>query len=309
MRIKRLIYIMITFTLLFTIACKTNIKDKKSNDIEFIEENKDYNLEEFKKLLNKEDNVNGILLYIEENIELVTNRDSDKMLLELENYLEENIDRIKEKMIKTDVNYELIELGGRELFFPENRVKEIENDELRELIKDSLNNNYKLINLEGEFYPIIDYEKLKKYNSYISDEIKEYIEIKSLDSEKPIAIDASLYISYSELVERILKTENYIKKYSKGQKHENMMEIYSRNLWIYLSGMDNSPIYDYETGQIYEEILESYREVENMEKKTTGYIVKKYLESIEKNNYIIDQSIKDKSVELVKEALNLLGKT
>lgn len=309
MRIKRLIYIMIIFILLFVISCKTNIKDKESKDIEIIEENKDYNSEEFKNLLNKKDNLNKILFYIEENIESVTNREADKMLLDLENYLENNIDRTKENMVKIDVNYELIKLGERELFFPEDRVIEIENNQLRELIKDSLNNNYKLINLEGDFYPIIDYKKLKKYNSYISNEMKEYIEIKSLDSEIPIAIDASLYISYSELVERILKIENYIKKYYKGQKYENMMEIYSTNLWIYLSGLDNSPIYDYETGEIHEEILENYREVEKMEKKITGYIVKEYLESIEKNNYIIDQSIKDESVELVKESLNLLEKS
>lgn len=311
-RKPKYIVIIVFILLLIFSGCekKTIEKDESLNEDKQLEqESKDYISKDFENVLEKENNLNEVVFYMDKNIGLVTNKEADKMFIALENYLKDSLNSIKEKMDKLDNNYELIGLAGDELFFPVDEISAIEDIELREWVEKITNNNYKLINLEGEFYPTIDYEKLKKYNKHITEEIKDYIEVKSLDSENPIAIDAALNISYSELGERILKTENYIRKYLKGQMHKDMMEIYRNKLWIYLSGLDNSPIYDYRTGEIDKDVLQSYEKLGNKKEKITGFIVSEYLISIEENDYIIDQNIRDKSMNLIEESLILLEKT
>src|SRR5699024_8946045 len=116
-------------------------------------------------------------------------------------------------------------------------------------------------------------------------------------------------ISYEDLGDRLLKTEEYIQKYSEGQKYEEMLKMYRTKLNIYLDGQDNSPIYDYETNKIYEDVLKSYERIANTEEEVTGFIVRRHLNLIEDNDYIVDQAIEENVLSLVNESLSLLETT
>ncbi|MDR7855419.1 hypothetical protein [Tissierella sp.] len=263
-------------------------------------------MKEFDKMIKNKDEPNKIVAFINENIKNLSQIEGDRMVLDLEIILEDSTSSLTDKLFEIDTKGELMTIGGTELFFPEGKVKDIQDEKLRDHVTKLLASNYKLINLEGSFYPIRDYEKMKQYNNYISDEIKDYIAIKALDSDKPVAIDAGLVISYDELADRILKTENYIQKYSEGKKYEEMLRSYRTKLDIYLNGLDNTPIADYESKKIYKDVVDSYEKTINTKDSVTAFVVSKYLDVIEENKYIIDKSVTDNVLSLVNEALSLL---
>lgn len=263
-------------------------------------------MKDFNNIVKSGNEPDKIVTFIDKQIDNLSDIEGDLMVLQLEKSLEKSLDSVGDKIIELDEDGELIKIGGSELFFPEDKVKDIKNDKLRQEVEKALNSKYKLINLEGTFYPIIDYEKLQGYNNNISPELKDYVAIKAMDSSKPVAIDGALYISFDELSGRILKTEDYLQKYSGGQRHEEMLKNYKDKLELYLLGLPNTPISDYKTNKIEEEVLESYKDTVNTKDRITAYIVRKYLSSIEGNEYIIDENVTGNIVALVNEAISLL---
>ena len=280
-----------------------------TEDIVEEEVDKEEIMKDFNNLVESESKPDKIVSFIDKEIAKLTNIEGDQMISQLERSLRESIGTVGYNIAKLDVDGELISLGGSELFFPEERVNDIKNARLQKEVEKTLASNYKLINLEGDFYPIIDYEKLQKYKENISPELKDYLAVRAMDSNMPVATDIGLDISFDELAGRILKTEDYLQKYSGGQRQEEMLRNYKEKLQIYLLGMDNSLISDPETGKIHDEVLESYKKTANTKDKVTAHIVRKYLNSIEENEYIIDESITENILSLVNESISLLEET
>lgn len=317
MKKSNIIYIILIISALLVIISACSKKNPKPNESvkdpdkpieDIVEEkpNKEKIMKEFNNIVESKNPPDKVIPYIDEYISKLTDIEGDHMISKLEKVLEKFLESTTDDLFEIDQNYELINLAGDELFFPKEKIQDIKSEELRDEVIRIMDNKYKLINLEGNYYPIIDYEKLQEYNEYISTELKDYLEIKVMESDKPMAIDAGLFISYDELAERILKIEEYIKHYSGGQRFEEMLKNYRIKLAIYLSGIDNSPISDYETGKIYDDVLESYKKTSNTKDTITGFIVTKHLKSIEEAEYIVDEKVKDSVLSLVNEALSLL---
>lgn len=280
----------------------------KSNGVEDTdnsEETREQIMAEFDTVLGKGD-LEEVIGFIDTNIGRLSQIEGDKMVSELEDMLYKSLDSTTEKILKGDTNGELMKIAGTEFFFPEDKIKDIQDEKFRDEVTKIINSKYKLINLEGSYYPIPDYEKMKQYNSYISDEMKEYIEIKAMDSNEPVAVDGGLRITYDDLANRIVKIEKHIQKYSGGQRYEGMLGDYKNKLAIYLGGLDNTPIADFTSKKIFDDVLESYKKTSNTKDSSTAYVVQKYVSAIEENDLIINKTVEDKVVSLVNEALSLL---
>ena len=300
---KNMVIIFILILSVVTLSsCKKKdpIKDLTKEPTESIEnsgedeKDREKIMEDFDSTLKNKD-LNKIVSFIDENIGKLSQIEGDKMVSELENILSKSLDSMTDSILEIDTNGELIKIGGTEFFFPEDKIKDIQDENLRNLVTKLINNKYKLVNIEGNYYPLVDYEKMK-----------EYIAIKAMDSNEPVAIDAGLKISYDELASRIIQTEKYIQRYSQGQRHEEMLGSYKNKLVIYLGGLDNTPICDPQSKKIYDEVLESYRKTSKTKDSTTAFIINKYIGVIEENKLIVNKVVEDKIVSLVNEALALL---
>lgn len=308
--------ILILIIIIFTVGCKKNNGDElttpSNNPINNVEDvadkvNPDKIMKEFEKHIEAKD-LGKAIDFINNNIEKLTAIEGDKMILELENLLAASIESLSAEISNfTQEQFnELMDLNGDELFLPESKIENISDEELRDQIKNLFNNYYKLINREGMFDPIIDYEALKKYNKHISDEIKDYIKIKANNSNEPMAVDGALRISYDDLGQRILEAEEYIKKYYEGQRYEEVLGLYRTWLGLYLGGLPNTPIEDFENKIIKKEVYESYKKTAKTKDSATAFVVSKYIEIIDGNKGVIDNKVKDEVVSLVNEALYLL---
>lgn len=263
-------------------------------------------MKDFVNIIESKNQPDKIIAFIDDNIGKLSQLEGDKMIDSLEKVLKDNIDTFTDRILALDKNDQLMAIGGGENFFPESKIEDIEGKELREEVQGLYKDMYKLVNLEGEFYPIIDYDKLRSYNNYITDEWKEYIGIMAMDSEMIPFVDGAFAISFDELADRIIKTENYLNKYLDGQRQEEMLLLYENKLIAYLEGLPNTPLADSSTKKIFDDVLASYEKTSNIENYVTSNIVYRYLEDIKANDKILDENIKSKSTSLLIEALELL---
>ncbi len=258
-----------------------------------------------------EDKINSSLEeageFIEKNMEKLNSIEVDQMISKLIDETEEGIGSRKRRIEQIDEDQELAKSLGQGLFFDEEGLENIENEELREELENLFSDNYRLINLEGEYYPIVNYEALKKYDEHMSGEVRDYIELKARDANQPVAIDGALYIDYEELADRIIETENYIKRYGQGDRYEETINMYRNKLNIYLLGLPNTPITDLDSEKIREDLLESYNETELITDSLTGFIVGKYRNLILAKEGIIDDEVRGKAELLLEEAIELMG--
>ncbi|MBZ2175821.1 hypothetical protein K8M07_11290 [Schnuerera sp. xch1] len=303
---------------IFAIGCE-NEALKQNDDIiynalessqsDFNKKEKEGLVKDFKNIVESDNEPYTLVQFIDKNIKNATEEEAVAIVLILEEVQEKYIQEYTDQLFVEDNQMELLGLSQSELFFKEKKAENIKNVKLKELVDRIIKGKYKLVNMEGAFYPIIDYEALKVYSDYLPDEIDEYINIKSMDSNKPKMLDAEMSISFDELTERLIDTENYIKQYPKSVKNEEVLRIYGEYLRIYLEGAPNTPIYDYGTKTIKNEVLSSYKEVSKMEDTITSTIVSKYIDIIVQNQNIIDENVFSKTPELHSEAIATLENT
>lgn len=283
----------------------------KANEKEINENKPDKEkiMRDFKNIVVSNNEPVVILEFIDENIHKVPEEDAVEMIKDLEQTQQQYLEVYSEKLLLESYQEELMNISEdyeTNLFFNNSDLEKIENIVLKELMEKIIYGKYKLINMEGNFYPIIDYEELKVYNKYTSDELQDYIEIKSIDSNNPTVLDASLVITFDQLADRVIKTENYIRNYPDGISKEEMLRLYGGYLKLYMEGVGNTPIYDYGTNIIIDEVLESYKKTSSLEDSITSGIITKYIDAIEENQLKIDESIFSQITALYNQAIGRL---
>ena len=259
-------------------------------------------LEEFKILAEKLPTPDVLVKFIDENIEKVSTEDADEMVAALETSLENNKQTYADRIFEIDQDNKLIEIDGDQRDFDPTNIEKIEDEKLKIEVDYLYENMYKLINLEGAFYPIVDYKAMKKYDEYLSGEWKDYIDIRSIDSEDRTMSDGSLNVSFEELLSRITKTEEFLEKYPSSIRKDEMLEEYEYKISAYLNGLPNTPIHEGKSKKIKKEVLASYKAAIEKDNYFSS-IVKEHLKNIEENNNIIDESIQRTTYELVSKAL------
>ena len=254
------------------------------------QENKDKILKEisadFDRLLAGNKKPNEIIKSIDENIEKVDKDKGTNMLEGLIKIQNDSLEGYMDKLYEGN-NFDLMAdyfLSSKDEI---GRIGDVKSESLKALLYEILDGGYKIHMVEGGAGLVIDYEKLKKYNSYITEEMKEFIALEAKDSTSPFAMDGGLIIPIEELADRIAKAEKYIKSYSDSLRSEEIRNRNKDRIGIYLTGLDNTPAFDYGNKKINEEFLESYkRTVKDYEGTVFAEIVKEYLSILEKNNFI-----------------------
>ena len=305
--------ILVLMLMLVLVGCKKDIEVVEPTTppveqpvIEVDENEKEVIMNEFNDLIgdNKEPDI--MISYINENISKLSQIEGDKMIDALEISMLDYLETLTNKIFATDKDGELMKIAGLESYFPEDKIGEIKNAELKDEVTKTFDNMYKLVNLEGEFYPIIDYSKLKDYDNNISDEWKEYIAIRAMDSDDIPFSDGGIRITFKDLADRILKTENFLNSYIDGNRQDELLNLYENKLIAYMKGLPNTPISDPQNNRLISEVLASYKETANMEGYVTANMVYQYLEVIEANESVIDDKVLSKADGFIAEAVSIL---
>ena len=136
-------------------------------------------------------------------------------------------------------------------------------------------------------YP--DYNLLQSYQPYVSESIREYIEILSRESSEILSADGGLTISWEELSFRVLSAEQYLVSYQDSIRYDEILELYKWYLNALLTGLPDTPIYYRNSNLIRNDVLQSYNKViiHNVDTVTSG-ILTGYLDVIRSRNNKVD---------------------
>jgi hypothetical protein len=143
------------------------------------------------------------------------------------------------------------------------------------------------------YYFEIDYDKiLKDFGRYASDKVAGYLEIMAAENNMHFAEDAALVISLDELANRIVKTEKYIGSYPDFVQTQQVLQLHNYYLKAYLLGLNNTPLFDYQTERAKETFLISYENtIANQSGTKLAGILEEYLILLKKSDYTRSEEI------------------
>ena len=139
---------------------------------------------------------------------------------------------------------------------------------------------------------VINYEIYKDYIQNANADIKEYFEIMMVESNNRFAKDAALLISYDEVLNRGLRTEGFLTSYKDSIKYINILSLYNRYETIALYGLNNTPLFHYESKKMDETAKLSYQNfVDKNKDSELGKILAEFLSLSSENNDILNDKL------------------
>jgi len=269
-------------------GCTTIMGESKAENKNpsVVQENKEDKLmAEFMALTEENPKPDVIIEFLNENIAGVSKGSASKMLEELEKAQKNYLSQLEDKYY----NNEIIQSSLSRIYISEfdlNKIDDIQDEKLKSLLEETREMGYKVETAEGMYFPIMNYEYMKKYSSYAEDDIKNYIDIMAVETNKVPAKDAALMLSWDEVIERALAQEVFIKKYESSDKVNSINELKKRYLTFMLFGLNNTPLFSYDTKAMDPEAKEVYaKAVKYNGNSELMQMLGKYMEVLEKSNY------------------------
>ncbi|MGI8893170.1 MAG: hypothetical protein ACR2GN_06885 [Bacteroidia bacterium] len=160
-------------------------------------------------------------------------------------------------------------------------------EEVEYFRKKIMDNGMIFLQSEGFFYIDEDHNYLHKaFSSYVSDPVKKLLEIRKEEMKKGFSEDAALLISFQELGERVRNWEILLEENPDLKLQQEAKGYYNLYLSTFLTGLDNSSVFDLRTNKIMPEAKEAYEEYINKHSNTkSGRTVSKYYSLLESNNF------------------------
>lgn len=256
-----------------------------------VEESKqDKIMPEFMALVEGNPKPNALIEFMDKNIAKVSKTDVSKMLEELEKARKSYLPALEEKYYGESIQKSLSEIYM--IDFDLDKIYDTEDAELKSLITETRDMGYKVETAEGMFFPIMNYEYMKKFSPYVADDMKDYINIMAVETNKVPAKDAALIISWDEVIERALAQEGFIKKYVSSSEIGSMKELQKKYLIFMLYGLNNTPLFSYDTKMMDSEAKEAYtKAVKDNGGSDLMQLLGKYMEVSEKSNYKLSEEV------------------
>jgi hypothetical protein len=168
-------------------------------------------------------------------------------------------------------------------------------------------NGFKFIWLEGDPYPFVDYSALKVLNESVPEEVMAFILVMATESDQITAADAGLVIGWNELSKRIIHTENAMKIIYNETLFSKLESLYRFYCSAYLLGMNNTPVVDWSSNKMLEEVLDSYeRTLSNSPDSQLVQILNDYLPAVRNMDYTLPYSDQDTFQSFVKMQSDLI---
>lgn len=210
---KILVAAVLVLTISFSSGCalvnKPDITEKPSIGTETDETKQQNVMKEYENMINKEINISEYISFVDENIELLSQENATKLIIKLEELQKDYLNQLEDKYYTTENQTILFEAFEPEFDLKKLKSENMENAEVKALLKETEELGYKVETAEGSFFPIIDYGFYEKYSVYVTEDMKDYINIMAVESDKTPAKDAALVISWDELLKGLSIRRNF----------------------------------------------------------------------------------------------------
>lgn len=250
-------------------------------------------MEEYETIISSDITLSEYIDFISKNISELSSDNASKLIIKLEEMQKSNLETLEGKYLTTDnIQSKLDETFGPNYDLSNIDIDNIKDEEVKKIIEETKSLGYKVEVTEGMFFPIIDYGFYKKYSDYVSIDIKDYINIMAVESDKIPAKDAGLIISWNEVVDRVFNQEEFIVTHKDSIKIDDMKKLYDQYVYIVLYGMDNTPLFDYHSKTMNADVKAAYKNAITRQSKLSE-ILKEYYEILEKDDFKLTDKGKD----------------
>ena len=210
-------------------------------------------MNDFHSLTQKDSSVEEVANFIKNNIANVSKEDASKMVDEFEkiqkNKLPQFENMFNEDVMQNKMNSEYKAIAAQ---------SDIKDTQLKELLVKTKNSGYKVETAEGMFFPIIDYGFYKNFSSQVTPDMKDYIDIMAVESDKVPAKDAAIVIGWDEVLKRALNQEKFINTHRVSVKVGEVKQLYKKYFTFTLYGANNTPLFSYDTKTLNPKAKEAY---------------------------------------------------
>jgi hypothetical protein len=245
----------------------------------------------FNDLLDSKARSYQLISLIDENMGKISAAGMDILLEKLETVQKADREYYTNLLFKDDWQNKLNMIFDHDIEAKD--ISNIKDVQLKEIVTEIFRSGFKLIALEGSFYPTIDYEFLEKYSDNMSPEYLEYVNVMARESNEIFSRDAGLMISWDELAFRLINCEKFLTVYPTATVRKKAVgDFYMYYLVSYLIGQNNTPTYSYENNQVIPEVLNSYAKLisDYPDYKTTG-LIKSYQEILAETGNTVNDSV------------------
>jgi hypothetical protein len=254
------------------------------------ENTQDKVMEDFNILLKNNAKSDAVIAFIDKNITVVSRENATTFVTSLEEIQKKNLPDLEKKY--NDSEKIQIEMG--KVYTPQfdlSKIDTIQNTDLQSILVETRESGYKVETAEGTYFPVMNYESYKRYSSYVTSDIKDYINIMAVESNNTPAKDAALIIGWDEIIRRALSQEQFIKIYGSSPKVADIKTLQNKYLTFMLFGANNTPLFDYESKTINSTAKEVYlNAIKNNSESPLMQTLKKYMEMLAKANYKLSDS-------------------
>ncbi len=264
-----------------TSSTSTSIKDDKDSKL----------MEDFKALTAGNASIVEYVGFIDTNISHVTTENADLMVSELEKRQKEYLAELDEKFYKGEKIQSYLSKAFSQSF-DINDIYKIEDAEIKELLNKTRDSGYKVETAEGMFFPVLDYEFYKKYSNHVTDDIKAYIDLMAVESDKTPAKDAALVINWEDILKRAIGQEAFIEKYKNSAKINEVRDLYKKYLTFALFGANNTPLFSYDLKKMVPDAQKAYMDaLENSSQNEFNKTIKDFMELLKKENFKLTDEV------------------
>ena len=213
-------------------------------------------MKEFQTITQKGAGVEEVAGFINNNIADVFQEDASKMVDELERIQKEFLPQLDSMFIEGDLQNKIN--NEYKSILEQSDISDIKDSGLQELISKTKNGGYKVETAEGMYFPIIDYECYKKFSAHVTADMRDYIDIMAVESNKVPAKDAALVISWDEIVKRALSQESFINTHNDSVKINEIRQLHQKYVVFTLYGSNNTPLFSYDAKTLNPQAREAY---------------------------------------------------
>jgi hypothetical protein len=141
---------------------------------------------------------------------------------------------------------------------------------------------------EGFFYIDQQPDYFKSiFSEAASSELKEYLEIRSKELSEGFSEDAGLLISFEQLYDRIVRWEKFIAVNPDFILTPEIKGSLSMYLSTLMTGMDNTPAFDYESGKLLPELQFIYtKAIQKNDNRNSTKVLRKYYDYLKANAFV-----------------------
>ncbi len=307
---KKVLIVIIALSLSVQTGCSNIVKQNEGNNsdnVSKVEQGQKEDgkadekvlIDELNEIAKNNDKLLDAIEFVDTNISKVSKETASQIVDILENAQKAYLTTIEDKYYKEGISEKFYKLNKsvEEL----NEIKDVDDETIKELITETKSIGYKVEAAEGMYFPIVDYSFLKKYSSFVTADMKEYIDIMSVESDKVPAKDAGLMISWDDILNRALAQEKFINEYKDSMKHNEVKELYKKYVYLIFNGLDNTPLFEYGTKTMVSEAKTTYlAAIENKDNSKLLEELSGYMEVLKETNYKLTDDVQKHREEVVK---------